>query len=98
MKPVLVCCLVVAGAAGCVTGGPWAGAAGSGGSQAFIAPAADASSPVTFPSPPQPPPDFGPRLIVPVTGGPPVMALPLGGMIYQPVTGDPPVTGIPVFP
>jgi hypothetical protein len=40
----------------------------------------------------------GPRLVVPATGGPPVMAIPLGGGLYLPVTGGPPVPGTPVGP
>jgi len=39
-----------------------------------------------------------PRLVIPATGGAPVMAIPLGGDIYLPITGEPPVPGIPVSP
>jgi hypothetical protein len=40
----------------------------------------------------------GPRLILPASGGPPVLALPLGGGVYLPLTADPPVVGIPLAP
>jgi hypothetical protein len=39
--------------------------------------------------------DMGPRLVVPATGGPPVMATPVGGGMYVPVTGGPPIPGTP---
>lgn len=39
-----------------------------------------------------------PRLILPVTGGPPVLGLPVGGNLFVPVTGGPLVPGIPLQP
>lgn len=39
-----------------------------------------------------------PRLIIPATGGAPVLATPLGGGLYLPVTGGAPVPGTPVHP
>ena len=55
-----------------------------------------------FPAPPLFPPwpevNTGPRLILPASGGPPVMALPLGSGVYLPLTADPPVVGIPLAP
>jgi hypothetical protein len=42
--------------------------------------------------------NMGPRLIFPVTGGVPVMGIPLGGNVYQPVTGGLPVIGTPITP
>lgn len=39
-----------------------------------------------------------PRLVIPVTGGPPVLAIPLGGDSYLPVAGGPPVLAMPVSP
>jgi hypothetical protein len=42
--------------------------------------------------------DNSPRLVIPVTGGAPVLAIPLGGGIYLPVTGGAPTPGIPVTP
>jgi hypothetical protein len=42
--------------------------------------------------------DMAPRVVLPVTGGPPVVGIPVGGSLYLPVTGGPPVVGIPVAP
>jgi hypothetical protein len=35
---------------------------------------------------------------MPVTGGAPVIGIPLGGDLFLPVTGGAPVTGIPLSP
>jgi hypothetical protein len=40
----------------------------------------------------------GPQVIIPVTGGPPVLGIPVGGNLFVPVTGGPPVPGIPTSP
>jgi hypothetical protein len=40
----------------------------------------------------------GPQIIIPATGGAPVIGIPLGGNIYLPVTGGLPVIGIPTSP
>ncbi len=40
----------------------------------------------------------GPSLVLPATGGAPVMAIQLGGGLYLPVTGGAPVVGIPLTP
>lgn len=42
------------------------------------------------------PVDTGPHLVVPATGGPPVVGIPVGGGLYVPATGGPPVPGTPV--
>lgn len=42
--------------------------------------------------------NMGPQIIIPTTGGPPVLGIPLGGNIFQPVTGGAPVIGIPTSP
>jgi hypothetical protein len=42
--------------------------------------------------------DHAPRLVIPMTGGAPVLAIPIGGDLYLPVTGGAPVPGIPVSP
>ena len=65
-------------------------------SSSFDAPASSAPNP-TMSSPPQGQ-DTGPHLVQPATGGPPVMAIPLGGNMYLPVTGGEPVIGIPLGP
>jgi hypothetical protein len=36
----------------------------------------------------------GPQMVIPATGGAPVMATPVGGDMYVPVTGGPPIVGI----
>jgi len=45
-----------------------------------------------------PAPNLGPQLVVPVTGGAPVIGIPVGGNLYVPVTGGPPVVGLPTGP
>jgi hypothetical protein len=42
--------------------------------------------------------NIGPQIILPVTGGVPVLGIPLGGNMFQPVTGGVPVVGMPVLP
>ena len=39
-----------------------------------------------------------PRLVIPSTGGPPVMGIPVGGDLYIPVTGGAPIPGMPISP
>jgi hypothetical protein len=39
-----------------------------------------------------------PSIVLPVTGGAPVIGIPLGGDIFLPVTGGAPVIGIPTSP
>lgn len=43
-------------------------------------------------------PNMAPRLVIPATGGPPTMAIPVGGNLYVPVTGGPPISGMPITP
>ena len=43
-------------------------------------------------------PDMTPRIIIPVTGGAPVVGIPLGGNLFMPVTGGAPVVGISTTP
>jgi len=52
----------------------------------------------SFDSAPAFPPNIGPQPVLPVTGGTPVIGIPLGGSIYLPVTGGPPIVGIPLAP
>ena len=49
-------------------------------------------------APPFPDQNIGPRIIMPVTGGAPVIGIPLGGDMYLPVTGGTPVVGMPLTP
>ena len=37
-----------------------------------------------------------PRLVLPATGGPPMMAIQLGGNLYLPLTGEAPFPGLPI--
>ncbi|GFO56081.1 hypothetical protein GMSM_30880 [Geomonas sp. Red276] len=66
------------------------------------APTAWVEPPEAFPpSPPEPISStqeerIGPRIVQPVTGGAPEIAIPLGGGMYQPVTGGAPVVGVPL--
>lgn len=39
-----------------------------------------------------------PQQILPASGGPPVIAIPIGGNLYLPVTGGEPIVGTPLFP
>ena len=39
-----------------------------------------------------------PRIILPATGGAPIIGIPIGGNIFLPSTGGPPVIGIPTSP
>jgi hypothetical protein len=45
-----------------------------------------------------PPPIGVPQFVIPVSGGPMLVALPLGGNVFLPVDGAAPVTGIAASP
>jgi hypothetical protein len=47
------------------------------------------------PGAPTPPPSGVPQLVIPVNGGPMLVALPLGGNLFLPVNGTAPVTASP---
>ena len=47
-------------------------------------------------SPPMP--DTSPKMVIPATGGPPVLGIPAGGDTYIPTTGGDPIIGIPTGP
>jgi hypothetical protein len=80
---------------GLVAGQPWSGPHGFLGFH--VLPPSAQGSPASAPPPASPSaPDTSPRLVIPATGGPPVMAIPVGGSTFQPVTGGPPITGTPV--
>jgi hypothetical protein len=93
MKTLFLMVLVIS-AAGCATLGTAPQAQASSGSTVAagidFAPAASAS--------PFPDQNIGPRIIMPVTGGAPVIGIPLGGDLYLPVTGGMPVIGMPTTP
>lgn len=61
-----------------------------------IVPQAVASGPLTSPTSAPAQQSMGPRMVIPVTGGPPVMAIPLGSGTYQPITGGAPIVGTPI--
>lgn len=42
--------------------------------------------------------NIGPQIIIPVTGGIPIIGIPLGGNIYLPVTGGAPIIGLSTSP
>lgn len=42
--------------------------------------------------------DTGTQIVLPVTGGAPVVAIPIGGDLYLPATGGPPIVGISTSP
>jgi hypothetical protein len=88
----MILVLPIVGCASFAAGPP---ASGSGAST-FEAEAPELAPPTIAPLFPDQ--NIGPRLIMPVTGGVPVMAIPLGGNIYQPLTGDLPVMGTPLTP
>jgi hypothetical protein len=94
MKAATVLVLSVLAATGCATLGP---VPGNSGSTASGSPAEAVSPATSDPFPPQED-NTSPRLIVPVTGGPPVIGIPVGGGLFVPVTGGPPVIGIPTGP
>jgi len=93
MKTLILMTLVVA-TAGCAMLGTAPGAQVSSGSTE--ATAIDFAPATT--APPFPDQNMGPRIIIPVTGGAPVIGIPLGGNMYLPVTGGPPVIAIPTSP
>lgn len=62
------------------------------------APVAPAVVPIVSPLPPTLQNDSMPQMVMPMTGGLPVTAIPIGGNLYQPLTGGPPEPGIPLGP
>jgi hypothetical protein len=92
--------LSVLAATGCATLGATQGAPGSASAPASTVTSADMASAPPYVSTPAGPAtdDMSPRLIIPVTGGPPVIGIPVGGGLFVPVTGGAPVMGIPTGP
>lgn len=88
----LLACVLATGCA--AIGGPNGAAVPASASNA--AGASPFPAPDPFPSMQQP--DGIPRIVIPATGGAPVIGIPLGGNIFQPVTGGAPVIGIPTSP
>jgi hypothetical protein len=94
VKSILLFVLIFA-ATGCATLAPNQGNPGNTGSA--YDEARSTSPAVTTVFPPQDA-NSGPRLIIPATGGAPVLGIPVGGGLFVPVTGGPPVVGIPISP
>lgn len=59
---------------------------------------ASADVPPAPSAPTLPEQNMGPRLIIPVTGGAPILGIPFGGNMYLPITGGAPVMGMPLSP
>ncbi len=96
MKNIGLFIVVLCATAGCATQGLTQASPHDAG---IVIPAASAPDPQPAPIFSSPPQDnFAPRLVQPVTGGPPAIGIPLGGNLFQPVTGGPPVIGIPLGP
>lgn len=89
--------LVLFAAAGCATTGnaPTNQSSDSSSFGATFDPATYDPASDPFPSRTQ---DTSPKLILPAGGGPPVMAIPLGGNVYLPLNADPVTVGIPLSP
>ena len=92
MKTLLALLLVLSSTTGCVTQGLVAGDPASSGSS-FVDTASD-----PFPPTPAQIPNMMPRLVIPATGGPPVIGIPVGGDLYIPVTGGAPIPEMPITP
>jgi hypothetical protein len=95
MKAAAILSLSLLAIAGCVTQGAVQPPALTDSSTAGAAPAAVTIQDVL---PPHRQDNMFPRLIMPVTGGTPILGIPFGGNVFQPVTGGPPVLGIPLTP
>jgi hypothetical protein len=58
--------------------------------------AAATDTEAAFPPPKQP--NSGPQLVIPATGGAPIIGIPVGADLFIPATGGPPVIGISTDP
>jgi hypothetical protein len=94
MKALILMILAIS-TTGCATLGPVPAVEGSTGYT--VEAATTDSAPATI-APPFQDQNLGPQIILPVTGGAPVIGIPLGGNIFLPVTGGAPVIGIPTTP
>ena len=92
MKTFILLILTIS-SAGCATVGTSPITQGNPDSAADEAPIA---APTT--APPFQNQNLGPQIVLPVTGGAPVMGISLGGDIFLPVTGGAPVIGISTSP
>ncbi|GEM_PF-5576845 len=90
MKTVVTLVLVLSVITGCATQGVVARGVGSE-APSLTGTAADPFPPMAAPSQDQ---NMMPRVVIPVTGGAPVVGIPVGGGLYVPVTGGAPIPGI----
>src|SRR5262245_47320866 len=102
-KSLIAVALAAAFITGCATMSAQPGNQRKSDASSFDTPASPFPAPSLFPPPPPqmntwPQMNTGPQLVLPVTGGAPVTAIPLGGSLYLPVTGGGPVVGIPLSP
>jgi hypothetical protein len=93
MKSIIL--IILVSIAGCATLGSAPGTQVSSSSPVAAASADFAPAPSAPPFPDQ---NIGPRIIMPVTGGAPILGIPFGGDMYLPVTGGAPVMGMPITP
>ena len=95
MKTVIPLLLVISAITGCATQGLVARSPGST-DPSFQETASDPFPPnMAAPSQSQ---DMMPRLVIPSTGGAPVIGIPVGGDLYIPVTGGAPIPAMPISP
>jgi hypothetical protein len=94
VKTVIPLLLVISAITGCATQGLVARSPGNA-DPSFQESASDPFPSTAAPSQSQ---DMMPRLVIPLTGGAPVIGIPVGGNLYIPVTGGPPIPGMPVSP
>jgi hypothetical protein len=95
MKTLIPLILLLSVTTGCATLGSVVPEQGSNGSAFEGAASTAPSAPI---APPLQDQNIGPRLVIPATGGAPVIGIPVGGNFYLPVTGGAPITGIPIGP
>lgn len=95
MNRKLGCLLMSVFAAGCATVGATSGQSAVGASTSS---ANDSSALVPDVFPPSQQQSMLPSIVLPVTGGAPIIGIPLGGNLFMPVTGGEPIIGIPTGP
>jgi len=95
MKTVLPGLVLVVALAGCATTGATADNRANAASALNSDPGA--SSPLLIPAPSSGQ-NLMPQIILPATGGAPIIGIPIGGNMFIPANGGPPVIGIPTSP
>ena len=96
MKTIGVLIVALFTLTGCATTDMLQSGESSGGAvMSSLAPSPADTPDISFPSQSS---NIGPSLVIPATGGAPVVGLPLGPDLYLPVTGGPPIVGISTTP